>query len=115
MKQITTIQNSGEMNIVWEGNEHGAYYHHKGFRRDERYEGPWSVMNTEQDLGKMNIKQDLGKMNIKQDLRKMNIKQDLRKMNIKQDLGKMNIKQDLKHTELEEKTKLSVKIKHVQD
>ena len=55
---------------------------------DECYEGPWSVMNMEQDLGKMNIKQDL---------------------------GKMNIKQDFKHTELEERTKLSVKIKHVQD
>ena len=46
---------------------------------DECYEGPWSVMNMEQDL------------------------------------GKMNIKQDFKHTELEERTKLSVKIKHVQD
>ena len=56
--------------------------------RDESYEVPWSVMNTEQDLGKMNIKQDL---------------------------GKMNTKQDLKHTELEERTKLSIKIKHVQD
>ena len=73
---------------------------------DECYEGPWSVMNMEQDLGKVNIKQDLGKMNMEQDLGKMNIKQDL---------GKMNIKQDFKHTELEERTKLSVKIKHVQD
>ena len=63
MEHTTTIQNSGEMNIMLdlgECDEYGAYYHHTGFRRDEHPAGSGRVMNTEdittiQDSGEMNI------------------------------------------------------------
>ena len=65
MEQTTTMQNSGEMNIMLdlgECDEYGAYYHHTGFRRDEHPAGSGRVMNTEdittiQDSGEMNILQ----------------------------------------------------------
>ena len=89
MKHTTTMQNSGEMNIMLdlgecdeygayyhhtgfrrdehpagprECAEHRAYYHHTGFRRDEHYAGSGRVMNTE-DITTI---QDSGEMNILQ-------------------------------------------------
>ena len=68
MEHITTMQNSGEMNIMLdlgECDEYGAHYHHTEFRRDEHPAGPRSVLNAEhittiQDSGEMNIMQGLG-------------------------------------------------------